>query len=496
MNYDSAVVSCPGMAISIPSQKIQIKPDEIVDLDHNAMDTCGRLFMYQGELYRGIYPSASGQVQSLFSSGLISHLTSVGLFPESKITDFESADYPLVIWHERITYPSYANEWCFEMLREAALATLKIREIASTFGYDLVDAHPDNIIFRNGQPVFVDLGSFEKKRASSGWIASERFVQSFYYPLSIWATGNEFLARKIFNDHDYLPHISYFLYTYPWLRVFNPSRTSHALDFFFRFKKTSSLTLGELEGSALYNKLPRLLSKAVNFLFLRKLLPFQGFSSAKYISKISKLRGPVSLSRWAKYHSDLKKDVSIAEYPRFKTIVDEIRKLPCSTATEIGANQGELARLLLARSSIRQIACLDIDEGATNIGFLGDRDSESPITRAVIDIVHPTITEPKLPPSSRFESDIVIALALTHHLLLGQKVPLPRLMSILAKFTNKYIAIEFMPHGFDMTFRKKGVPSWYTEDWFVNGLRLHFAVLKRIELEPNRVFYLGEKLQS
>ena len=45
------------------------------------------------------------------------------------------------------------------------------------------------------------------------------------------------------------------------------------------------------------------------------------------------------------------------------------------------------------------------------------------------------------------KSDIVLAMAVTHHLILGQKLSIDFIFSQIKQYANKYVFIEFMPLG-------------------------------------------------
>jgi hypothetical protein len=92
-----------------------------------------------------------------------------------------------VLRHERVPFISYAYEWPFSMLQDAALLQLELNQRALRAGIAIKDATPYNIQFRGTRPVFIDLGSFEKLRPGEPWIGYRQFCMQFLYPLMFQA---------------------------------------------------------------------------------------------------------------------------------------------------------------------------------------------------------------------------------------------------------------------------------------------------------------------
>jgi hypothetical protein len=92
-----------------------------------------------------------------------------------------------VLRHERVPFISYAYEWPFSMLQDAALLQLELNQRALRAGLAVKDATPYNVQFRGTRPVFIDVGSFEKLRPGEPWIGYRQFCMQFLYPLMFQA---------------------------------------------------------------------------------------------------------------------------------------------------------------------------------------------------------------------------------------------------------------------------------------------------------------------
>ena len=82
---------------------------------------------------------------------------------------------------------SYPYEWPFGMLKDAALLELDLLLAALDEGLVLKDASPYNVQWRGAQPVFVDVGSFERLREGEPWAGYRQFCTLVLYPLQLQA---------------------------------------------------------------------------------------------------------------------------------------------------------------------------------------------------------------------------------------------------------------------------------------------------------------------
>lgn len=187
-------------------------------------DTLGFTFVWNNHFLRGIYPSAVEQAKGYFESGFIDEVVSKQLFPKTWISDFENEQFGLILEHEMISPVLYATEWNFEMLKDAALMVLDIAQIGWKYGYNMVDCHKLNVLFKNNHPIYVDLGSFVLKEAgSTGWNPYSSYLRSYYYLLSLWSDGASTLAKRMmapgleFNAQDYYIYKSKFYRCFPKL---------------------------------------------------------------------------------------------------------------------------------------------------------------------------------------------------------------------------------------------------------------------------------------
>ena len=139
-----------------------LKIHDIVFSNASVCDTFGRVFFYQEKVYRLINNSHISDCMELIKSELFNKLTDLGYIVKTEIvSDFKVESYDLILQHQRVS-DNQPNEWSFLMYKDAAVLILKINNICNEYGYELKDAHPYNVVFNNGTPIFIDIGSIQK----------------------------------------------------------------------------------------------------------------------------------------------------------------------------------------------------------------------------------------------------------------------------------------------------------------------------------------------
>ncbi|MBR6979986.1 MAG: hypothetical protein IKH88_09150 [Prevotella sp.] len=176
-------------------------------------DTLGFTFVWEGHFLRGIYPTAVEQAKGYFESGFIDEVVGKGWFPKTWISDFENEQFGMIIEHEMISPVVYAMEWNFNMLKDAALMVLEIAQTGWRHGYNMVDCHKLNVMFKNNRPMYVDLGSFiPRKEGETGYRPYRSFLRSYYYILDIWKDGASQIAKRMMANGLELNTADYYKY--------------------------------------------------------------------------------------------------------------------------------------------------------------------------------------------------------------------------------------------------------------------------------------------
>lgn len=463
-----------------------IKKKDIKLLNQAGHDRTGYLFMYKNRLFRAIDNSSIHQIKTLFDCGLIDKLIKAKLFVNSRITDYSTEDSKLVIEHDLITPIIYPHEWSFDMLKDSAIVTLKVNLIAKNYGFQTIDAHAGNILFHNNSPVFVDLGSFiPLENKTSSWFALEEFNRAFFYPLTLWSKGFYTLANNsIFNGIKTINHTEFMLINYPISSIIPRRLLSLFLNSYFPFSRISSVS-----DELIKYRLSPIFAKLLLSLKNQQLLPFQNYSFLSNIKKIENLKD-THFSYWTKYQSDSFSDFKPTK--RFMKIGNILKELKLQSITDLASNQGFFARYLLDKRIAKHANCIDLDENAINDLYNSVKKSEYSITPCVQNIIFSSNKLGEKPINERFQADAVLALAITHHLILTQYISIKTIFQSIARFSNKYVLIEFMPLGLWNGKYAPPVPEWYNEQWFEQHFNNHFELLQKEKLEANRILFVGK----
>ncbi|HUX58958.1 MAG TPA: hypothetical protein VMV77_18445, partial [Bacteroidales bacterium] len=177
-------------------------------IESSFRDPDGYMFEFGGEFFRAVNQSYKSSYNHFISSGLYDKLIGLGLivpFEEVDPSQFDLADPYKVLKPERVKFISYPYEWAFDMLKDAALLTLKIQKIALEYGMSLKDASAYNIQFKNGKPIFIDSLSFELYPTDKPWVAYRQFCQHFLAPLAVMANVEVGLNRLFIIYIDGVP---------------------------------------------------------------------------------------------------------------------------------------------------------------------------------------------------------------------------------------------------------------------------------------------------
>jgi hypothetical protein len=460
---------------------------------HPSYDPKGYVFRWRDGVYRAIYPAYESEVRQLWDCGLIPALVDAGLMPPSEITDLKTEDCGLIIKHATVPVVSLPSEWSFTMLQDAALTMLRVNEVARKYGYQTLDAHGFNILFNGSIPKFIDLGSLTKLRndfncKNSGWRPYGEFMRSFFAPLKLWSNNYEYIARRALMGEQ-LPMLEYWRIRHHALRYLptRPLRTVEEL--YYRYKGVNTLALEEFRRHVSVSAARERWGERIILIADRGWLAFSSLNLERLERRVARLKRPQAVSKWADYHTNRTLD------HRFSYIIGVIDKYHPRTVLDMAGNAGFLTRSIIDKTNVDYAICADYDLNAIDALYRSLERKESRLYPVVLNFSI-SVADSKFPPShERFRSDMVIALAVTHHLILAQGLTLEFVLRRLSLYSNQFVLVEFMPMGlysseFDHVPK---VPEWYNIKWFRAGMEKHFVVLDERELDKNRILFVAEK---
>lgn len=425
-------------------------------LEASFRDPSGFLYRRDGVLLRQVEEGYRGDYDALLASGLYDELTSAGLLVPHREASLDRAltrgAYRVLEPHP-ITFVSYPYEWCFGQLKSAALATLEVQRRALARGMTLKDASAFNIQFEDGRPVLVDTLSFERCREGEPWIAYRQFCQHFFAPLLLMSHVDVRLARLLerFIDGVPLDLASRLLPRRTWLR-FAPLLHVHL----------HARSLKRFAGTSIReSRLARPVGRT----------SLQGLVSTLETA-IRRLSWRATGTEWADYGSMLNYSTEAGATKR-RLVGEYLERVRPPVVWDLGANNGEYSRLAAQRGA--RVIAIDGDPAAVERNYAAlEADAEGRILPLWIDLGNPTPAlgwahRERRSLAERGPADLVMALALIHHLAIGNNVPLPSVARFLSRL-GRHLIIEFVPKGDPQVRRllasREDIFSGYTAEGF------------------------------
>lgn len=472
---------------------MSVMNNDIYYSPNSMFDGFGRVFFYNGKVYRAISKDAVKECLDLLNHPFFKELMDSSLIPKTIISDLSLPDFELILEHEKLLN-IHQNEWSFSMFKDAALMILKVQSICEKYGYELKDAHTLNVLFKGSKPMYVDIGSFQKKEGDH-WVAHEEFINSFYIPLCFWSEGKFYITRKILENKFYR------MQTIPDQKFCDSGLFDLLNAKPFRYEV---LFRGKVVYTTQNQKSARRLSN-----FLNKTASLLKGRSARVssspiifddrstiIRKIESMDFPESVSLWKGYHSKFyEKEGQVELSDRLKNILGIIEKInaedPLQSTLDLAGNEGLMSFLIKDRFNIPSVTLSDYDENAIEVACRYRKEHNLDINILLLNFMFPPSIEDV---SKRIKSDLVMALAVTHHLVLTSKFVLSTIFERVRSYSNKYVLIEFMPKGlWSIEHREEvDVPYFYTLDWFKDEFSKYFDILQIETLEENRILFVGK----
>ena len=415
-------------------------------------DPSGFVFESAGTIYRQVNQYYAAQYRQLMDSGLYKQLVShqrLIAHEEVAVNMTNTADWYTTLQPEPVHPISYPYEWCFEQLQDAALLTLTVLKTALQHGMILKDATPYNIQFHKGRPVFIDTLSFDTYDPKKPWIAYRQFCQCFLFPLYLEHYLKTDIQRILSTYIDGIP-VDFVAKLLPL-----KSRLSLGVWLHVYLQHTASTSTRANKQTAAFSK--------------KKLLDV--------ISHLTNIIANFPVNKtykttWSNYYEDT---ILSKEYLHEK---EKIVRAFCQNSTarsvlDLGANDGYFSKLFASQHM--QVIATDADNRCISRLYQEvKKNNIENILPLILDIANPSPAigfhnQERASFHDRIKTDLVAALALVHHLVIGKNISL----AVLADYFNHIapeLIIEFVPKEDEKVQQMlKSRP-----DTFVDYDQLHF----------------------
>ena len=440
-------------------------------------DPLSRVFVGNGEVVRAFTAVGAKDIEKVWKKPSIQNALASGELIESNLVSPSSVGlndpWVTAMTHPLIPFISYPYEWTFSMLKDAAQLQLKLTRETLADGIGLKDATPYNVQFIGSRPQFIDAGSFEKRRKGDPWYGYRQFCEMYLYPLMMQGylgVGFQQFLRGSVNG-------------------ISPDTMRKLLPASIRRPRKGRLTHVVLHAAAQNrfadsdNNMKSDAAKA-------------GMNAQVLDATLRKLQGivkKISLgdkkSTWSEY-SERGHYIESSLDEKQKFVRDAVASAPRKQVWDIGCNDGVFSRIAAAHSDYvvamdadplvvdrlyntlkaeknEQILPLYVDLTDSG-GGVGWRGQERP---GVFD---------------RGRPDIVMALAVIHHMAITFHVPLASQLDMFRDLTPELI-IE-MPHADEpmvrklLTNKRDGIHDDFTLEEFERLLNERFTVKSKMLL--------------
>ena len=392
-------------------------------------DPASRVFFVGDDVRRALSPEGLADYVALSGSGLLAD-------PRLIATErLDGTDAPValpdgvaaVLRHARVPFVSYPYEWTFSMLRDAALVQLDLTLAALGHGLMLKDATPYNVQFVGAQPTFIDVGSFERLHPEELWVAYRQFCRQYLFPLLLQAHKGVAFQPWLRGAIDGVSASDFRGLTSVRDRV----RRGYLTNVFLQARLDARVTGGGAP------RAPKLTPEVGTRLI--------GANVTKMRRLVARLKWEPPRGEWVRYGADnTYSHADAARKDEFVRAAVETQRW--NLAWDLGCNNGRHARIAAARAA--HVVAIDSDPGTVELLYRELRaEGSTTILPLTVNLADPSpglgwrgLERASL--LERGQPDLVLALALVHHLAIGNNIPLAEVVDWLASLGAALI-VEF-----------------------------------------------------
>jgi hypothetical protein len=452
--------------------------------DSSYKDPDGFVYYKNNNIYRQINSSYIKEFEKFKKSNFFKELkktNSIVDFKEDNLLNSFDKNAKAVLKIKKIPFISYPYEWSFSQLKDAAILTLDIQKKALESDFSLKDASAYNIQFLNGKPILIDIFSFEKYQKGKPWVAYKQFCEHFLGPLLLLKYKDIRLGSLLRTNIDGIP--------LDLISSLLPKKT------YFNFSTYVHIHLhakNQRNYASSHNKINE--NKKINKIMLLGII-----DSLKNLILKTSLGNEET--EWGEYYSFT--NYSDEAFENKKIIISKfIEKVNPKMVWDLGGNTGKFSRIA-SNKGIKTIS-FDIDPKAVEINYLNTKiNKETNILPLLLDLtnISPPIgwdLNERKSLIDRKNADLVMALALIHHLSISKNIPFEKLAEFFQKLGN-YLIIEFVPKEDSQVQKllstRKDIFKNYTMEEFEKTFSKFFSIEEKQTIGKNskRTLYLMRK---
>ena len=448
-------------------------------------DPSGQVFRQANTIYRTVYPAGASSFEKARDQGIYEQLIDQNLllsFSESPNSDgLPPAAYYLR--HPTLPMISYPWEWPFSMLKSAALLHLEIMGKIIAQGFWLRDASAFNVQYDGNRLLLIDLLSIGQREANKPWVAYNQFCRHFLAPLALAAYVD---IRTLSFWRTYLDG-------------FPLDLTSRLLSFSQKCRPRLFLHL------VLHAYFQKIGDQSLAVATTRSKTHFSDVALSGLIGSLAKT---VTAIRWKHPAQLWEKYAQIRTYQqqdiaqKSKCVEQVVQKFQPKLVWDLGGNTGEFSIIAAAAGAF--VVSIDMDHGCTEYLYQKiTREQISRILPLTMDLANPSpglgwSHHERTSLSDRGPADLVLALALIHHLVFSSCVPLNAIAEWFASL-SKYLLVEFIPLDDPMVAKlRMHHPEHheYSLPSFQENFCRFFDCLDQVDLGNGRILFIMQKKEA
>jgi SAM-dependent methyltransferase len=395
---------------------------------------------------RIVYKKYNDKIKKIYSLYSKNNLKNQGIVK----TTFRYKNRILI--HPKYTI-SYPFEWSANMFKDALLFHLNLYLKLDKHELTLKDGILNNILFYKAQPIFVDFFSmiFKRDLSSEIWllklnkknffdlrfaIFNSMILPFMIEPFILFARKNNITARNFLFSH-YVNVVQVNSFTYKINKIF--WKKFYKIKYFFFYLNNNLKLLNKSIKIDNKKKFNNFLKKIVNIIKIIDVSP--------------------KVSNYSSYYEDKKENYNFLFDPKWgdkqKNVFKIIKTYRPKSVLDLGCNTGWFS--FLAAKNGASVIAIDNDESCVDKIYLYTKKNNFNILPLVMSfedlhkhkygIPLKKNTKSKIlfsSPISRFQSDMVMCLALSHHLILGNGLSIKKIFEDLSLLTKKYLVFEFV----------------------------------------------------
>jgi|GEM_PF-1225130 len=439
------------------------------------IDAKSRLLISKSEkrIYRVVEQQYYAQYFNVFSVCKQSGILGKDIVGTLLSNDFKELKNELVLEHDFIEPISYCYEWNPKMFKDYVLFMLQLILKLTQLNLGLEDGHALNVTFYQGRFMLVDFGALND------------------------GITKPIILIEMLNTH-----------VLPLILIMK-----NQIDKAYLFIKNADICYSPLDIIGYINKeelkaLLKLYEMAVLCNTKEDIICLLG-NIREYIDNFDVV---TQKTRWDGYQDDEweKSDDKTLWSSKMVNVIAALEKLRPKTVIDLAGNMGWYGSYL--REKLDYAIIVDVD--TTCLGVLWDKIKDNKMVNIVpvymslcapsldyykdYPIANSSITAWRKSAIARFKSDVVIALAIVHHLAFSQQLSFKEIIGQFELFSNKYLIVEFIDKKdyYIRDFSKQGF-DWYTKENFERELKKRFEILDIKTSTPSetRWIYIAQKVQ-